>query len=201
MEVPCVELLPQVQTDGCDVVCNEIHVCNESESDSGIDDSIDVQPCVPLDRKDVSCADADEYCAATVPPMHLEEEKNNEQARVVVLETCAQLLLNVEAIKLSLLQLQYSVHAGDIGTSNTEAKIRSHQLWSWDKRSVETEVDSSTQFQLNVFPCNAVEELTLPKGIYDVFEGGCITIDTEPPDAESGALPDLSDPHNAEGGL
>ena len=150
-----------------EAVCNDIPVSVESESESdGHEES--------SENDDVSA-----HTVRTVPPMHVEEEIKNEEARVTVLNTCSQLLLSVEAIKMSLLQLQYSLHAGDLGVPTAETKNPSRRIWGWDHPDVLAE--QTPEFAGNVFdPANIVgEELTLPHGVYDVFEGGCITINSD----------------------
>ena len=157
-----------------ELIDHDIPVIADSESESdGHDPSSETDP----DYHDT---------ARTVPPMHVEEDRLNEQARIVVLETCSLLLSSVESIKMSLLQLQYSLHAGDLGVSTAIAtKPPSRKIWAWDspapldgRGAAETSV-----FDVDVFdPSNITDELKLlPHGVYDVFDGGCITtVDTEP---------------------
>jgi hypothetical protein len=102
----------------------------------------------------------------TVPPMHLEEEVEDENARIVVLETCKQLLLKLEAVRLSVLHLQYSIHAGALGSAAIESDNRAKQLWSWDKAGVFA-TEAVSQFTEGVFKHESVEDaFRLPGSVF-----------------------------------
>lgn len=102
----------------------------------------------------------------TVPPMHLEEEVEDENARIVVLETCKQLLLKLETVRLSVLHLQYSIHAGALGSAAIEADNRAKQLWSWDKAGVFA-TEAVSQFTEGVFKHESVEDaFRLPGSVF-----------------------------------
>ena len=132
---------------------------------------------IPLSADSESASDC---CTPTrsVPPIHLEQESlKNEEARIVVLETCGLLLTSVESIKLSLLTLQYSLHTGAIGGGKVPAAVSDpRKIWSWDQpTTLDESICNTSEFAVNVFdPSNIItDELTLlPHGVYDVFDGG-----------------------------
>ena len=73
--------------------------------------------------------------AATVSPQNKEDADKDDEVRQQVLETCTQLLLKLETVRLSVLHLQYSMHAGALASSQIESIDRSSRLWAWDRSS------------------------------------------------------------------
>jgi hypothetical protein len=69
----------------------------------------------------------------TIPPMCDGGKSNDKVAREVVVDTCKNLLHKLEEIRVSVLHLQYSLHAGDLGGVSVEASTRAQQLWAWDQ--------------------------------------------------------------------
>jgi hypothetical protein len=163
--IPTAIQLPCVRCVGDGNVSHDIPVITESESESDGHDQ--------GSEADVVCKDNE----TTVPPLHIEEEIKNEEARAAIRQTCSQLLLSVEEIKMALLQIQYAVHTGALGAAAVETTKRSGRIWNWNNTDVLNErAVHASEFAVDVFdPSNIAEELTLPHGVYDVFEGGCIT--------------------------
>jgi hypothetical protein len=54
-------------------------------------------------------------------------------AREVVVNTCKELLAKLEDIRTSVLHLQYSLHAGDLGDVAVESSERARKLWAWNQ--------------------------------------------------------------------
>ena len=75
------------------------------------------------------------HSAATVSPQNNEDADKDDDVRKHVLETCTQLLLKLETVRLSVLHLQYSLHAGALVSSQIESIDRSSRLWTWDQSS------------------------------------------------------------------
>jgi hypothetical protein len=71
------------------------------------------------------------HATATTPPQNIENSEKDELVRKEVLHTCSQLLAMLEDVKLSVLHLQYSLHAGELGPSQVGATDRSSRLWEW----------------------------------------------------------------------
>jgi hypothetical protein len=113
------------------------------------------------------------HTTATVPPQHLEDEENDEFLRSHVLTTCAQLLHKLETVRLSVLHLQYSLHAGELGAASVEHTTRANDLWTWDKPSV---------FGTIFVPGVPSEEIELSQAAFsdiNVFGGGTAIGDIE----------------------
>ena len=72
---------------------------------------------------------------ATAPPMNIEDADKDDFVRNEVLNTCTELLVKLETVRLSVLHLQYSLHAGALGAAQLETTDRSSRLWAWDKSS------------------------------------------------------------------
>ena len=72
------------------------------------------------------------HATATALPQNIENAEKDELVRNEVLNTCSQLLVMLEDVKLSVLHLQYSLHAGDLRPSYVEEIDRSNRLWAWD---------------------------------------------------------------------
>lgn len=176
-------------------VSHDIEVMVESESasdDADLEPDPPRDPCVSTDATHVHTGgDTPDNvkCTTTVPPIHLEQEVEDENVRNVVLQTCKQLLLKIETVRLSVLHLQYSMHAGGLGVAPVETSDRSKQLWSWNHpgifatdpvdgvqfpEGVFTHKSEEDEFQIprDVFAPSTLEELQLPGGIYDVFDIG-----------------------------
>jgi hypothetical protein len=69
----------------------------------------------------------------TTNPTLTDEHSVNIDTTDTVLTTCKQLLVKLEEIRTSVLHLQYSIHAGELGTIAVDNRDRAQQLWSWDK--------------------------------------------------------------------
>ena len=81
--------------------------------------------------------------AATISPQNKEDADKDEYVRTHVLETCTQLLVKLETVRLSVLHLQYSLHAGGLAASQIESVDRSSRLWAWDQPSQSGEISSA----------------------------------------------------------
>lgn len=131
-------------------------------------------------------------------PPHVIDDNMDDMAQAVLLDTCTQMLLKLEAIRLSVLHLQYSLHAGNRGATAVEAVDRSNKLWRWNDGGAFS-VDIVDRLQLtrpreevvvvvddNHIVDPVVErlkrdlllatELLRPDFVYDVFDGGCMDI-------------------------
>jgi len=100
--------------------------------------------------------------ALPVPPEPLvgdAVEDSNQAVRVVMVETCKDLLVKLETVRLSVLHLQYSLHAGALGASAVETTDRSQRLWAWD--------------QGGVFSSDPSGGVCLHGAVADIFDGGC----------------------------
>ena len=71
------------------------------------------------------------HTTATTPPLNIENAEKDEFVRNEVLNTCSQLLVMLEAVKLAVLHLQYSLHAGELGPSHVETTDRPNRIWEW----------------------------------------------------------------------
>ena len=83
--------------------------------------------------------------AATVTPKNKDDDEHNEFVRNEVLNTCKNLLTMLETVRVSVLHLQYSVHAGETAAVQVETTDRSSRLWNWD-----TSLPSSDIFKFDV---------------------------------------------------
>lgn len=61
------------------------------------------------------------------------EDSLTVDSRDIVMDTCKQLLLKLDEIRTSVLHLQYSLHAGDLGGVAVDNRERAQKLWSWDQ--------------------------------------------------------------------
>ena len=180
-KVPWVEL-EGVQTSDPDAVAVLIH--SESESEDEIVDSA----CAQTQTSDLhgTCIDSGDTDDSDNLRTHdLSEESNDIYTQKVILETCAQLLLKLETIHLSILHLQYSVHAGALGSVKIEARDRSENLWRWkDGGAFSSDIVdqlrlASPSVKDNIETVSGNEEivdaeLLLRDCVYDVFDGGCM---------------------------
>ena len=66
----------------------------------------------------------------TISPENQNEHTKNELVRTEVLNTCAILLTKLETVRLSVLHLQYSIHAGAITNVQPET-TRIGSIWEW----------------------------------------------------------------------
>jgi hypothetical protein len=73
---------------------------------------------------------------ATMRPIHPDDDVSTEDEKVVVLKTCTELLEKLEAVRLSVLHLQYSLHASEVCAVSTESVDRSRTLWNWDNMNI-----------------------------------------------------------------
>jgi hypothetical protein len=80
------------------------------------------------------------HSPATVPPKHVDDEAKDDYVRQEVSDTCAELLVKLETVRLSVLHLQYSLHAGALGAAQLETRDRSSRLWAWDKSSTLSDI-------------------------------------------------------------
>ena len=114
---------------------------------------------------------------ATVSPQNKEDADRDEDVRNSVLETCTQLLLKLETVHLSILHLQYSLHAGTLATSQVECVDRSSRLWAWDQSSQLGEItpvgiSHPLKFSEDEFPVEILDSFNLPDDVLsglDVF--------------------------------
>ena len=83
--------------------------------------------------------------AATVTPKNKDDDEHNEFVRNEVLNTCKTLLTMLETVRVSVLHLQYAVHAGETAAVQVETTDRSSRLWNWD-----TSLPSSDIFKFDV---------------------------------------------------
>jgi hypothetical protein len=120
-------------------ICNEVEVLIQSESASEVSDLDIITLAATHGMADQNNSEHTSYnidsVATTVPPINIEHESEEEYTEIVVIETCKQLLLKLEAIRLSVLHLQYSMHAGAVGASvpstTPETSNVCKQLWGW----------------------------------------------------------------------
>jgi hypothetical protein len=145
-----------------------------------------------------TCAQLLSNCNGTAIPMQTTQRSDEVEFRSFVRETCAQLLLKLDTVRLSVLHLQYSMHAGGIGPVEEETYDRSKKIWSWDHAGVfATDPVNGLHFPRDVFAPDTTEELELPEGIYDVYDVGsnadASNFDTSHIDSGSG--------HTTESGL
>jgi hypothetical protein len=131
-----------------DTASGDIAILIESESESSSD--VDVDKCIDnviethenVDILDMSFSphvhNACEVSSgtATMPPTHPDDDVSAEYEKVVVLRTCTELLEKLEAIRLSVLHLQYSLHASEVCAVSTESVDRSRTLWNWDNMNI-----------------------------------------------------------------
>ena len=118
---------------------------------------------------------------ATVTPQNMEEDQTNEYVRNEVLQTCSTLLTKLETVRLSVLHLQYSLHAGSIAAVQRETTDRSSRLWAWDTSS-----DPSNYFTLDIPTELQLSEKALAE--LDVF-GVPTATETIPPPPETSPPP------------
>ena len=122
---------------------------------------------------------------ATVPPQHIVDEENDEFIRAHVLNTCAQMMHQLEAVRLSVLHLQYSIHAGDVGVASVEHTTRAGNLWTWDKPSVLGTIfvpDKPSVLDTIFVPEDTSQELEISDAEFSdihVFGGGAAIGDIE----------------------
>jgi hypothetical protein len=180
-KVPWVEL-EGVQTPDPDVVSVLIH--SESESEDEIVDPV----CAQTQTSDLhgACIDSGDTDDSDNLRTHdSNEESNDVYTQNVILETCAQLLLKLETIHLSILHLQYSVHAGALGSVEVEARDRAKNLWRWkDGGAFSSDIvdqlrlaSQSVKDDIETVSGNkdiVDAELLLRDCVYDVFDGGCM---------------------------
>jgi hypothetical protein len=83
---------------------------------------------------------------ATMRPIHPDDDVSTEDEKVVVLKTCTELLEKLEAIRLSVLHLQYSLHASEVCAVSTESVDRSRTLWNWDNGNTVTTQELGQEF-------------------------------------------------------
>ena len=77
---------------------------------------------------------------ATVTPKNKEDAEHNEVIRNEVLNTCNSLLTKLETVRLSVLHLQYSMHAGEFAAVQVETADRSSRLWNWDSSAPSSDI-------------------------------------------------------------
>ena len=70
---------------------------------------------------------------------HFEDDLQRDGSRDVVVHTCRELLVKLEDIRTSVLHLQYSLHAGDLGDVAVESSERARKLWAWNQGGVFSE--------------------------------------------------------------
>jgi hypothetical protein len=77
---------------------------------------------------------------ATVTPKNREDAEHNEIVRNEVVNTCQSLLMKLETVRLSVLHLQYSMHAGELASVQVETVDRSSRLWNWDSSAPSSDI-------------------------------------------------------------
>jgi hypothetical protein len=107
---------------------------SESSSDVGVENCID--NTIETHAHNISCEVSSGR--ATMRPIHPDDDVSTEDEKVVVLKTCTELLEKLEAIRLSVLHLQYSLHASEVCAVSTERVDRSRTLWDWDNGNTVT---------------------------------------------------------------
>jgi hypothetical protein len=110
--------------------------------------------------------------AANVVPDDV-RNSDEEEFRLLIRDTCEQLLIKLETVRLSVLHLQYSLHAGAAQSTALQAEERSHNIWNWNSvgPSATTPV-KGLHFPSDVFSVNITSELEVPGDIYDVYDFG-----------------------------
>jgi hypothetical protein len=110
--------------------------------------------------------------------------KRDSSGRDVVVHTCGELLAKLEDVRLSVLHLQYSLHAGDIGDAAVESSERAQKLWAWNQGGVFSEevskgvLEGALQNVFNAgFPDDGIAE-TEPEETFNQSPNG------EPPGQE-----------------
>jgi len=99
--------------------------------------------------------------AATVSPLNQVgegEESTHREVKDMMAATCKDVLLKLEAVRLSVLHLQYSLHTGALTENETETVERSDKLWAWD--------------QGGVFSAELAHGGRLQGALHNVFDGG-----------------------------
>jgi hypothetical protein len=87
------------------------------------------------------------------------EDVSDNAVNAVMVHTCKELLVKLETVRLSVLHLQYALHAGALGVSAVETADRSQRLWAWD--------------QGGVFSSDIANGVCLQGAVADIFDGGC----------------------------
>jgi hypothetical protein len=137
-------------------ICMENVVKVEGE---GIEDTVETTNSIALEPVHTVDDATSAKDPATLSPENVEEDL---YVRETIRGTCEQLLMKIEAVRLAVLHLQYSVHSGQVASVAVEAKERSQRLWTWDTAGL---------FQPEV---SATGDLCLPGGaVIDIFDGGC----------------------------
>jgi hypothetical protein len=126
---------------------------------------------------------------------HFEDDlqRDGSSAREVVVNTCRELLVKLEDIRTSVLHLQYSLHAGDIGDAAVESSERAQKLWAWNQGGVFSEevskgvLEGALQNVFNAgFPDDGIAE-TEPEETFNKSPNG------DPPGQKDTATPDSID--------
>jgi hypothetical protein len=122
-------------SDGAFSYDGEVAVLAVSESESDEEECCNTVSNETSVLPEIGCCDTDTSCNSTrdtnATVEHIEDDGGDMYTRKVVLDTCTELLLKLETIRLSVLHLQYSLHAGALGSAAVEATDRSQQLWRW----------------------------------------------------------------------
>ena len=96
---------------------------------------------------------------ANASPLNEARDPSLKEVRDIVGDTCAQLLVKLETVRLSVLHLQYSMHTGDLADDAAAATARSDSLWEWAKGGD--------------FSAELAHGGRLQGVLDDVFDGGC----------------------------
>ncbi|KAJ1468622.1 hypothetical protein T484DRAFT_1755000 [Baffinella frigidus] len=129
--------------------------------------------------------------------MHLESEASDEDTRQTIRNTCQDLLLKIETVRMSVLHLQYCMHAGALyidgantsattntsatnnnnnNNNNTTTRDRLQNIWGWEHSGVFAN-NGVEELQLPVHTvkqqpdATPQQESTIKTNILDVFEG------------------------------
>ena len=108
-----------------EMICKQVSVLILPEELSDISDvnSIDADP-------NEHAANNIGGCSATIPPSYIERDIDEKHSHAFVVDTCEQILMKLDTVRLSVLHLKYSMlNAG----SRTPTSINPcKQLWAWE---------------------------------------------------------------------
>jgi hypothetical protein len=175
----------------------EVLVVSESSSESSVHDNIFFLPDSIILPSYTTISDNVD-CSGTNTTTDDTHRSEDEALRLHIRETCEQLLVKLETIRLSVLHLQYSLHAGVVQSGAAETQGRSNKIWNWDNPKADaTTTVKGLHFPNDVFSANITSELEVPGDIYDVYDFGS---NADASNVDTGPITD--DPtHTTESGL
>jgi hypothetical protein len=150
--------------DNCIAMDNVIDIDHSTEA------SVNVHPCM----SHVHTNEEPSSGTATVPPTHPDDDVSTQGESLIVLNTCAELLRKLEAVRVSVLHLQYSMHAGELGVASVQTVDRSRRLWSWGNMNMPpmTPIVSTQRPQQELEEGERLSQDAISAGIH-VFNGCC----------------------------